>query len=190
MTTSFGKFGVFLFIIMGIIAYLTVGVQLFDKVRSSAIRIEFKSLDNSLYGEKLLGGSYPQNLESWLKKNQEAPTTRKLGHDPWGQPYRYVASSDGFTLATAGPDRRFGTQDDMSMVRKGDDVEIVTMATDVSKVMTASLAPQVGQAPQRDPAYGELEKWLSSDSLRKLRPAMAETELAGMIARLLTEANL
>lgn len=34
--------------------------------------------------------------------------------DPWGVPYRYNTSTNGFDIRSAGPDKTFGTADDLT----------------------------------------------------------------------------
>ncbi len=68
-------------------------------------------------------GAYPQQLADLLTRPAAAagwqgPYSRAgFFNDPWGNPYTYTVpgqhNADKFDLASAGPDGRFGTKDDV-----------------------------------------------------------------------------
>lgn len=54
-------------------------------------------------------GSFPTKLSDAIPANARG----KEGLiDPWGTPYEYSTSSDGFEIQSAGPDKKMGTPDD------------------------------------------------------------------------------
>lgn len=51
----------------------------------------------------------PEDLPAFLTRNQIAPD----GIDPWGGRYRIAQEADSLAVMSAGPDRQFGTADDL-----------------------------------------------------------------------------
>ncbi len=51
---------------------------------------------------------------SWLTANFTGNATS----DPWGRTYSYQAWADSFAIRSDGPDRLFGTEDDISAVKR------------------------------------------------------------------------
>ena len=51
--------------------------------------------------------------ESWLTANFTGNATT----DPWGKTYSYKAWPDSFSIRSDGPDRLFGTEDDVKFTR-------------------------------------------------------------------------
>ncbi|YCM44993.1 type II secretion system protein GspG [Verrucomicrobiaceae bacterium 227] len=88
------------------------------------------SLETNLENYKNIGGNYPsqsQGLEALIAKPTSAPQPRrwtqtldsdKLLYDPWGTKleYHYPGKQDPTRpeIASAGPDKTFGTEDDQS----------------------------------------------------------------------------
>ena len=90
--------------------------------------MELKSLVTLLESYKKIGGQYPTN-EQGLKALVINPDTTPLPHkwaqisqeilvDPWSTPYQYhfpgTKEEGRPEVISAGPDRKFGTEDDFS----------------------------------------------------------------------------
>lgn len=71
------------------------------------------------------GGLYPVSLDQLIAHGRrtsrlEACTlTDPIGPDPWGRHYRYEVVRDIPRISSAGPDRRFGTGDDLGLPSPG-----------------------------------------------------------------------
>ena len=65
-------------------------------------------------------GNLPQNLQSLITKGSEpnwnGPYLKdgKVPDDPWGTPYQYTAKENAYEVRSAGPDKSFGTGDDVT----------------------------------------------------------------------------
>ena len=62
-------------------------------------------------------------------------------NDAWGEPFRYETDGVGYSIASNGPDRKFGTSDDIAIIRKGTeqtkpDVEKPNPAKPVQEVVS------------------------------------------------------
>lgn len=109
-------------VILGIMAALVVpnlaGRQ--DQAQVTAAKSDLRSLGNALEMYKLDNFSYPsteQGLEALVKKPSGYPEpknwkvggyVRKLPTDPWGNPYRYIATGGSFELYCLGADGQEG----------------------------------------------------------------------------------
>jgi general secretion pathway protein G len=109
-------------VIIGIMAALVVpnlaGRQ--DQAQVTAAKSDLRSLGNALELYKLDNFSYPsteQGLDALVSKPAGFPEpknwapggyVKKVPTDPWGNPYRYISSGDGFQLYTLGADGQEG----------------------------------------------------------------------------------
>ncbi|MBF0245954.1 MAG: type II secretion system protein GspG [Planctomycetes bacterium] len=182
MKSTFGRLSVFIFIVIGIVAYMKVGAGLFDKVKNSAIRIELNSIDRSLYGYSLTASGYPSNLKRFLVEHFKTKSPKDVGTDPWGREYDYTTDGSGYRIVSAGADGSFGTSDDFSLVRSAGEVSLLKGASAVRKEASAS-----GAEPARsdDPLIRRLEALLDSSRLREGRHLPSEEEMADLIIALL-----
>ncbi|MBF0198657.1 MAG: type II secretion system protein GspG [Planctomycetes bacterium] len=161
MQSSIGRLGVFLLIICGIVSYLWIGVGLFEKVKSSAIGIELRSLDRMLQGHKFTQGSYPKDLLEYLHSKTKNLSGKTIGADPWGTLYRYESSRSGFKISSAGPDRTFESEDDVTWVRDKRKSELVVSKTKLSK--RSRVRKIVAQAPKGDVFLQDFHDLLKSE---------------------------
>jgi hypothetical protein len=53
-------------------------------------------------------GSLPRTLDEMVEESR-----MPIGTDSWGTPFRYTPGTTDFELRSAGPDRVFGTRDDL-----------------------------------------------------------------------------
>lgn len=190
MKTTIGRLAGALFIIGGIIAYLTVGVNLFDRVRNSAIRIELKAIDRALQGEHDLNGRYPENFAAFMGENFDTRGVKKVGTDPWGQIYRYALISGGFRVVSSGPDRRQGTPDDVCLVR--DDRGMSIESSGGFQEMTIRQVEASG-SPASDAGdeafWAELRSLLDPGRLRESRPRLEDDDMAEFLTGLLSSSG-
>ncbi|HSG88846.1 MAG TPA: type II secretion system major pseudopilin GspG [Pseudomonadales bacterium] len=112
-------------VILGIMAALVVpnlaGRQ--DQAQVTAAKSDLRALGNALEMYKLDNFNYPsteQGLEALVEKPTGFPEAknwkgggyvRKLPTDPWGNPYRYIASGSGFELYSLGADGQEGGEE-------------------------------------------------------------------------------
>ena len=80
-------------------------------------RLAFAITSAAITSYDAIYGAYPKSLQELLQGDKqgsngllESPDSLM---DAWGQPIRYTPQSNGFELISAGPDRIFGTQDDV-----------------------------------------------------------------------------
>ena len=109
-------------VILGIMAALVVpnlaGRQ--DQAQVTAAKSDLRALGNALEMYKLDNFNYPsteQGLEALVTRPSGFPEPRnwqaggylrKLPTDPWGNPYRYIATGGGFELYSLGADGQEG----------------------------------------------------------------------------------
>lgn len=73
---------------------------------------EMQTIKQSLEDELKKEGTYPDSLESLVKGR---PLRRLWLKDAWGMPYRYVKRDSAFELISSGKDKKFNTEDDLSV---------------------------------------------------------------------------
>lgn len=109
-------------VILGIMAALVVpnlaGRQ--DQAQVTAALSDLRALGNALEMYKLDNFNYPsteQGLQALVERPSGFPEAknwkpggyvRKLPEDPWGNPYRYIATDGGFELYSLGADGQEG----------------------------------------------------------------------------------
>lgn len=109
-------------VILGIMAALVVpnivGKQ--DQAMVTAAKSDLAALANALDFYRLDNNTYPsteQGLEALVEKPSGFPEPRnwtepylrrRLPDDPWGNPYRYIATDRGFQLYSLGADGQEG----------------------------------------------------------------------------------
>ena len=82
------------------------------QLSSLATAIEAYESDNGIYPPNLksLGGN-PPSVASYVKAQEWLL-------DPWNTLYSYSASSNGYDLRSAGPDRKIGSPDDITLKKR------------------------------------------------------------------------
>jgi len=121
-------------IVMGIIGLILGGAiysmgRIKDSAAVSTSRQDMTSFSSALEAYKNIGGIYPstsQGLEALVKRPQSSPQPRdwvqalyeEFLYDPWDTKYKYKypSSKDPSRpeIISAGPDKQFGSEDDMS----------------------------------------------------------------------------
>lgn len=97
-----------------------------DKARRRMALIQIQQLGSAVDLFKLTCAVYPtkeQGLEALVKdpgvKGWKGPYINKIPKDPWGTAYRYATPKDpGFRIDSAGPDKKFDTDDDVRLPEK------------------------------------------------------------------------
>lgn len=113
---SFGRLFVALLIVLGITLYLKVGVNILEKVRGKSVQFEMQMIDRILSSEKMTRGRFPHDLAA-VHEQMRTESGRESGEDPYGTEYSYRKQRGGYILASAGKDKRFGTEDDVTLIK-------------------------------------------------------------------------
>lgn len=118
-------------VILGIMAALVVpnlvGRQ--DQAQVTAARSDIAAIGNALDLYRLDNNAYPsteQGLEALVEKPSGFPEPRnwrspylrkKLPKDPWGNPYQYLSTDQGFELFSYGADGQEGGEGSSADIR-------------------------------------------------------------------------
>ena len=94
---------IFLFIGIGIIKFI---YDIHQYTLQSPISNANKCMETLAMEACYQGEQYPSSLD-------QIKTDPRLKVDPWGTPFQYQLLSNGCSLACAGPDKKFGTADDI-----------------------------------------------------------------------------
>lgn len=126
-------------IVMGIIGLILGGaIYSMGMIRNSAAigtcEQDMKSFESNLDQYNNIGGTYPstsQGLEALLKRPTDSPRPRNWTQtlkdeealsDPWGTKYKYeypgTIDRSSPQITSAGPDKEFGNEDDITNQRK------------------------------------------------------------------------
>jgi general secretion pathway protein G len=95
--------------------------QFYEEVVAETQRIatagDMRSISTMLDAGYLKTGRYPKDdrFQTWLEAKFKENSLRDISQDAWETPFRYRSeeAQRGFTLESAGPDKEFGTKDDM-----------------------------------------------------------------------------
>jgi len=88
--------------------------------RVAVTATNMQRIDSALQREKLMEqDTYPRDFSAFMERSFHGDSVRN-GLDNWGQPLMYEPYRNGYMLASSGPDRQFGTYDDLSIVRQGE----------------------------------------------------------------------
>lgn len=114
-------------------AQVTLGV-----VKLSVSGTELGGIDKALLVYKHTTGDYPQEeqFRQFLSENLLSRGGKDQGLDQWGSSYSYKRYSNGYRITTAGPDKRFGTEDDLYLERRGNKTYV---NKDISSALDATL---------------------------------------------------
>jgi hypothetical protein len=90
---------------------------LLDYTRIFAVQTEINSISQIIHLESLDGQRLdPSQFEGFLKKHmsvQGKDATRDVSKDIWGSSYKLEVRDNFATVISAGPDKKFGTNDDV-----------------------------------------------------------------------------
>jgi general secretion pathway protein G len=118
-------------IVVGIIALLATMVlslasRIDNQSKENSLKSTFALLEGALEEYRDFYGNFPGNLGELYSIPNSRKILEKMGYsqglisDPWGRPlqYRYVPGDNFPELISAGPDREFGTPDDITNRKK------------------------------------------------------------------------
>ncbi len=60
----------------------------------------------------------PDSMEDLTKETDDKPALLHYRTDLWGTPYQFIKNGREVTITSAGPDRKFGTKDDVTNMRE------------------------------------------------------------------------
>lgn len=96
-----------------------------DMVRVSTTQGELASISQIIYLEWVSDEKLPpsDSIHDMIKNNMTAAGNRDVTKDLWETPYAYAAANENgvdvaFILLSAGPDKLYGTDDDIQLKRK------------------------------------------------------------------------
>ena len=187
---GYSRIGVFVLIVAGIVAYLKTGSTLFEKVKISGLRLQLKSIDRSLQAYEMKSRRYPKNFVAFMRKEFDSKNGKDSALDPWGHQFNYVTQGKNFTIASAGLDGKFGTEDDVSWVREGDKAGLVQGTSKFKGVASASVKSQSKKtvATAETPILKDFETLFSPNNLGKgLKEPMSDEELKAYIEKYLEQ---
>jgi prepilin-type N-terminal cleavage/methylation domain-containing protein len=114
-------------IVLAVIAMLaamviSVASRIDNQSKEKGVKSTFALLEGALEEYKEFYGVFPGNMGELYSIPESRKILEKIGYsqgsisDPWGMPLQYrYASGDNFPkLISAGPDRKFGTPDDIT----------------------------------------------------------------------------
>lgn len=96
-----------------------------DMVKVSSTQGELASISQIIYLEWVADEKLPpaESIQEMIRTNMTAAGNRDVSKDTWGTPYAYAAVNENgqdiaFILLSAGPDKQYGTDDDIQLKRK------------------------------------------------------------------------
>jgi len=101
-------------VIIGVMgSALAVGVfGMLGDAKTDTARAQINTMGSVIEAHEARHGEYPESLES-LTEGKKAKLKKANLKDPWKQDIIYRAEGDGFSLCSAGDDKKSGTDDDI-----------------------------------------------------------------------------
>jgi len=139
---------------------LTKAFDVIGKVQVEATSsIEMQNIARTVAMEYVESNTIPlENFSEWLKQNMReasGQSARDRSRDMWGTPYRIARSGrNGFEIQCAGPDKTWGTTDDIKLAHSLDQYGGVGEAgvTQVIVPQTPASAPSTAGGSQTSQA--------------------------------------
>ncbi|MDR0994306.1 MAG: type II secretion system major pseudopilin GspG [Verrucomicrobiota bacterium] len=108
-------------VIIGILASVAVPrlTGAADKARNTAAKQAISNIESAIDRYEMDCARLPDSLQNLItqsnEKNWDGPYIRKAESlkDPWGNDYQYTKQGKTYTVASAGADGNFGTEDDI-----------------------------------------------------------------------------
>jgi general secretion pathway protein G len=100
--------------IIGIL--MAIGMATYSRIQDSAMKqaleVEFRNLNLAIYNYQIENGAFPTSVEDLLVGGY---INRDLSTDPWNTQYmlRQNQQTGRLEIVSAGPDRKFDTEDDI-----------------------------------------------------------------------------
>ena len=98
-------------VILGLIAG-AIGYNVFQSLKEGQVRaakLDLKAIGNGVDLYHVETGQWPDSLQQLVPKQ-----LKEVRADPWGSPYAYVRSGDGYEVYSYGPDKAQGGGDDLT----------------------------------------------------------------------------
>jgi hypothetical protein len=90
-----------------------------ELTRGVATTVELHNLRKVVLMNRDESGMYPPEATFHLVVSEGLQSgVKNPGLDSWGRPYMYRRQTGGFELRSAGPDRQYGTDDDLILTWK------------------------------------------------------------------------
>ena len=109
------------FFIPGLRSVFFAPMDMLDAVSTG---MEIKQIETMVicFHKKLSRWPTGDEFQELIEKNFPGDKADSEGNDEltdlWGEPYNYFRQGSGFVLTSMGPDRRPGTQDDITLLRR------------------------------------------------------------------------
>lgn len=81
-----------------------------EATRKRATELEMRGIIASTYNYRLATYSLPRDLKELVKEGYIKSSALQ---DEWNNPYKFEVKNNKITIISAGPDRKFGTKDDI-----------------------------------------------------------------------------
>ena len=108
--------------ILGTIAIQNVKAHI-DKANETAARATVQSVSEAVTSYYIGKKKMPTSLSQLVEGSDDEPPVLDGGEgaleDPWGNELKYEVKGKRFVVTSAGPDREFGTEDDIRSDKKG-----------------------------------------------------------------------
>jgi hypothetical protein len=125
-----------------------------------------------------------------MRKEFDSKNGRDAALDPWDHQFNYVTQGKGYTIASAGLDGKFGTEDDVSWVREGNKAGLVMGTSRFKGVASASVKSQAQKtvSSSESPIMKDFETLFSPNRLGNgLEQPMSDQELKKYIEKYLEQ---
>ena len=108
-------------VIIGILAAVAVPnlAGRVGQAQASSAKQSIASIESAIDLYEMDNGRFPDSLQNLVSKGSEpnwsGPYLKKAEqlNDPWGTQFQYTKSGNSYTIVSAGPDKAFGTADDV-----------------------------------------------------------------------------
>ncbi|MFQ5535969.1 MAG: type II secretion system protein GspG [Gemmatimonadota bacterium] len=84
-----------------------------NRFKAKLVPSRLEAMADQLEARLKRGEKYPGNFAGWLNRDYSG-----VPEDPWGTLYYLETSRSGFTVGSAGPDRKPNTADDIKVTRR------------------------------------------------------------------------
>lgn len=104
-------------VIIGILAGVAVPklAGRVDQARISAAKQSISAIESAIDLYEMDNGRFPDSLQNLVDESKGQAYLKKAEqlNDPWGTQFQYTKSVSSYSIVSAGPDKAFGTADDV-----------------------------------------------------------------------------
>lgn len=149
---------------------MKAGAGLFEKVKSSGLRMQFSNIDRALEQKRAQTRRLPRDFAAFMRAefSQGGDAERDPAKDPWGTFYRFQKTKTGFEIMSAGPDEKMGNEDDLVWRRAGDDAGLINDPDELARVPRKAKAVVV-KTPAKQEGIDKIWMALLEQEQAKLR---------------------